>query len=220
MHGADGLELLGGAAGLVQLGVERGQMRRAGGGLTLLLGTRNFHRALDHAVQQLRLLAAGRAVVDLLAHAARDDEPAFAQLAQMVRRRGRAHADHGGEIDDALLAVAQQPEDAHAAAVGQLLENIRHRLKAAGGFHRFVQLLHGLRVPVLMRQMQFLHCTFLPFPLRRAAVFARSEILFARTEESAARLLTFFLTDSIVRSSRLNKHLIVKYFLPKGRNIP
>ena len=99
---------------------------------------------------KLRLLAVRRAVVDLLPHAARDEKSALTQLPQMVRHRGRAHADHRGEVDDALLAVAQQPENAHAAAVGELLEHVRHGLEAADRLHRFLQLPHRALVAVLV----------------------------------------------------------------------
>ena len=60
-----------------------------------------------------------------------------------------------------------------------------------------------------------------PFFLGPAgASVSRLEVCFARTEETCVQPLTFAFADIIVRSSRLNKHLIVKYFVPKRRNIP
>ena len=64
---------------------------------------------------------------------------------------GRAgHIHHGGDVHHALLAVAQQPENAHAAAVGELLEHVRHGLEAADRLHRFLQLPHRALVAVLV----------------------------------------------------------------------
>ena len=58
------------------------------------------------------------------------------------------------------------------------------------------------------------------FSMSAGASVSRLEVCFARTEETCVQPLTFAFADIIVRSSRLNKHLIVKYFVPKRRNIP
>src|SRR5699024_4492598 len=83
----------------------------------------------DHRVQQLCLLGLSCPVIDLLALAAADDEPAVLKLTQMVRNRRAAHAHHGGDVDYTFFAVAQKPEDLDAPSVAQLLENLRDRLK-------------------------------------------------------------------------------------------
>lgn len=159
VHGADGRKLFRCGTALVHFGIERGKVRRAGRGAALLFRTRDLHRTLDHAVQQLRLLRLRGAVIDLFAHAARNKKSALAQLAQVVRHGGRAHAHRRREVDDALLAVAQQPENAHAAAVGEKLEDVGHGLKAARRFHRFLQPEHRA-VAVVVGQMGFAHRVF------------------------------------------------------------
>ena len=59
-----------------------------------------------------------------------------------------AHVHHGGDIDDAFLAVAQDPEDAEPAAVSQEPEDVRRYLKIIGfrnGIHTLFQ-----RSPMVM----------------------------------------------------------------------
>ena len=47
----------------------------------------------------------------------------------MVGHSRACHLHHSGDVDDALLAVTQQPEDPHARGVAHLLEDIRDDLK-------------------------------------------------------------------------------------------
>src|SRR5699024_4871106 len=110
---------------------------------------------LDGAVEKLGLFGLGGPVVDLLAAAAADDQPAALELAQMVRHGGAAHADYRRDIDDALLTVAQQPEDSGAAGVAELLEQLGYRFEVLLKRHR-------LRLPldvlsVVVRQLDTAH---------------------------------------------------------------
>ena len=68
-------------------------------------------------------------VVDLLALAARADEALIFELPQMVRDGRTAHIHHGGNVDDALFAMAKQPENAQAAAVAEQLKEFGDDLK-------------------------------------------------------------------------------------------
>ena len=97
----------------------------------------DLHQLLDHVVQELSFPCVSGPVVYLLAFPAAGDESAGLQLPQMVGYGRAAHIHEGGEVDHALFAVAQKPEDADAAAVAQLLENIRHRLEFACFGHVF-----------------------------------------------------------------------------------
>ena len=87
-----------------------------------LLRAGDLHDALDDLVQQTALLRVCRAVVDLLAVAAADEQAALRQGAQMVRHGRAGHLQHGGQIDDAGLLMAEQPENAHARALLRLPE--------------------------------------------------------------------------------------------------
>ena len=66
----------------------------------------------------------------------------------MVGHRRGAHVHHGGQIDDALLTVAQQPEDTRPAPVPHLLEDVGHRLKILHAGHVLQLPLQGLSVVV------------------------------------------------------------------------
>lgn len=90
----------------------------------------------------------GGLVIDLLALPAADDQPAVFELAQVVGDGRAAHPHDGGEVDDALLTVAQQPEDAHAAAVAQQLKQVGDDLKVLLLRHGLRLLFQRLSVPV------------------------------------------------------------------------
>ena len=100
-----------------------------------LLRAGNLHDTLDHLMQKPCLRGVGSAVVDLLALAARDDQPACFQRAQMMRDGRAGHVHHCRDIDHARLAVAQQPENPHARRISQLAEYVRNCLK----FFRLLQ---------------------------------------------------------------------------------
>ena len=161
----DGLKLLGAAPvrALERVRVERRQVR-GGGDVLALLGAGDLHGALDHAVQQLRLFALRSLVVDLLAVAAADDQSALTQLAQVMRERGRAHAHHGREVDHALLAVAQKPEEPHAVCVGELAKDQRDGLKILGPAEVLLQFMQMRGVLVPMGKLKRFHISA-PFPV-------------------------------------------------------
>ena len=81
-------------------------------------------------MQQTDLPGVGGAVIDLLAVAAADQQTALRQRAQMVRDGRAGHLQHRRQIDDAFLLVAEQPEDAHARRVAELLEDLGDRAEA------------------------------------------------------------------------------------------
>ena len=152
----DGLKLLGAAPvrALERVRVERRQVR-GGGDVLALLGAGDLHGALDHAVQQLRLFALRSLVVDLLAVAAADDQSALTQL---------AHAHHGREVDHALLAVAQKPEEPHAVCVGELAKDQRDGLKILGPAEVLLQFMQMRGVLVPMGKLKRFHISA-PFPV-------------------------------------------------------
>ena len=47
----------------------------------------------------------------------------------MMGYRRTGHLQHGGDVDHALLTVAQQPKDADSGGVPQLSEHLRHGLE-------------------------------------------------------------------------------------------
>ena len=98
-------------------------LRRAG--IHALFRTGDLHRLLNDLVQQLSLHGVGRAVIDLLSVAAALKKPALGERAQMVRYGRAGHVEYGGNVDDALLPVAEQPENAHARRVAERAEQLR-----------------------------------------------------------------------------------------------
>ena len=96
------------------------------------LGTGHVHDLLDHLVQQPRLRGVGGVVIDLLAVPPGHQQSAVPQGAQVVGHGGAGHIQHGGDVHHALLAVTQQPENADAAGVAQLPEDVRQAGKGVG----------------------------------------------------------------------------------------
>ena len=47
----------------------------------------------------------------------------------MVGHRRTGHLHHGGDVENAFLAVAQQPENTNPGRIVKLLEYFRNRLK-------------------------------------------------------------------------------------------
>lgn len=80
-------------------------------------------------VKQLRLFRLGRRIIHFFSLAAADNKLGARQLPKMMRYRRAAHADHGGKVDDALLAMAKEPKKAQAAPIAQLLQKNRYGLK-------------------------------------------------------------------------------------------
>ena len=78
-----------------------------------------------------------------------------AQLAQMVGDGGAAHIHHGGEVNDALLTVAEDPEQLDPAAVTQLTQQLGDLLKIITGRAFFHHLIGGLTV--VMGQFIVIH---------------------------------------------------------------
>ena len=44
----------------------------------------------------------------------------------MVRNRGAGHVQHGGDVDDAFLTVAEHPENAETGGIAELVEELRN----------------------------------------------------------------------------------------------
>ena len=90
----------------------------------------DLHHLLYDLMQQLPLHGVGRAVIDLLAVTPALEKPVLGERAQMVRYGGAGHVEHRGNVDDALLPVAEQPENAHARRIAERAEQLRHGGKA------------------------------------------------------------------------------------------
>ena len=121
----------------------------------MLFGAGDFHNALDGLVEGPTLGGVGGLVIDLLALPAADDEPGGPQNLQMVGYGGATHLHQRGQIDDALLAVAQQPEDFQPAGVVQLLEHIRNGGEFLRSGHFFLSMLK--HTPMVVGQAAIAH---------------------------------------------------------------
>ena len=75
----------------------------------------------------------------------------------MVGHSRACHLHHSGDVDDALLAVTQQPEDPHARGVAHLLEDICDDLKIVRLCELRPDLLRILSLAVVMGELQVRH---------------------------------------------------------------
>ena len=133
------------------------------------LRTRDLHHLLHDLVQHPDLRRISGLVIDLLAVAAADEQSALRQRAEMVRHGGAGHLEQRRQIDDALLPVAQQPEDAHARRVAELLEDLRNCRKMRHIHQLAGQIFNVAALAVVVRQRESCHmvsllCPFWKFP--------------------------------------------------------
>ena len=101
--------------------------------------TGDLHYLLHDLVQQPDLLCLRGFVIDFFSDTPADQQTAFRQGAQVMRNGGTGHFQHGGNVDDALLLMAQQPENAYTGGVTQLLEHVGNGGKMHGIHQLFVQ---------------------------------------------------------------------------------
>ena len=133
-------------------------------------------------MQQLGLRGVRRAVIDLFSLPAAHDQAAAAQGPQVVGHRRARHVQQGGNVDHALLRVAQKPKHADPRGVAELLENVRHALKPVHPQQLRLQMREMPGRIVVMGQRQVVHSVF--------PSFAYLAILFARLAVVAGYGLT------------------------------
>ena len=94
----------------------------------------------------------------------------------MVRDGGAGHIEQRRDVDDALLPVAEQPENAHAGRVAQLFEDIAHRAEVLHVFQLPVQILRVSVRAVVVRKREFRHLSHLlcPFWTFRSPVWKQA----------------------------------------------
>ena len=90
----------------------------------------DFHHGLDHTVEKTGLIRISGFVIDFLPPPRADDQATGLELPEMMRNCGTGHVHHSGDIDDAFLAVAEDPEYPEAAFIAKLLEYPGKRGKA------------------------------------------------------------------------------------------
>ena len=149
-----------------------------------LLGAGDLHDPLHHLVEEAAALCVRRPVVDLLAHPAADHKAAVFQGPEVVGQGGAGHIHQGGQVDHALLAVAQQPEQAQAGGVVQLLEQVRHRLEVLDPAELPLQREGVPPLAVAVGQADLVHGA------RSLPWFAQTEILFAHSAGNGPGALT------------------------------
>ena len=114
-------------------------------------------------MQKLRAVVVRGVVIHFFSFAAAGDELRAFELLEMVAHSRAGHAHHGRKIDHTFFAMAEQPENTDAVAVGQLFEDLSDRLKIAGLGH----LLEGAagKLSVIVGQVDVGHEAFLLWPL-------------------------------------------------------
>ena len=80
------------------------------------------------------LFGIGGFIVDLFSFPAADDQPGRFQLPEMMGDRRAAHIRYSRKIDNALLAVTQQPKNTEPASVTQLLEKDQPQFESFPGW--------------------------------------------------------------------------------------
>jgi hypothetical protein len=108
----------------------------------------NTDHFFNHSVEGFGGIGVGGCVIDLFALPAAYDQPGGLQKLQVMGQGGAAHARHGGQIDDALLAVAQKPVDPGPVRVAEELESIGY----CGKHSHIGHVLHQMQAvrPVIM----------------------------------------------------------------------
>ena len=108
----------------------------------------------------------------------------------MVRHGRAGHLQHGGQIDDAGLLMAEQPENAHARRVAELLEYLGSSRKMRHLHDLLMQACRLRRRSVVVGKLKFCHSL---------SPFSVLEIPFARLEASGAEDLIFGIFPGILR---------------------
>lgn len=75
----------------------------------------------------------------------------------MVRHSRAGHLQHGGQIDDAGLLMAEQPENAHARRVAELLEHLGSSRKMRHLHDLLMQACRLRRRSVVVGKLKFCH---------------------------------------------------------------
>ena len=115
-------------------------------------------------MQEANLRCVGSLVIDLFAAAAAGQKAALREAAQMVRDRRAGHLQHRGDVDDAFLVVAEQPEDADPGRVAQLLEDLADGTEMLDIHQLPVQIFRVLLFAVIVRQRKTGHGIFSFYP--------------------------------------------------------
>lgn len=139
-------------------------------------------------MKKLHLLSVSRFVIYFFALPAAYNQPSRLQLLQMVGYSRTAHIYQGRQIHYTFFAMAENPENADAASITKLLENVGYGLKLADGRHMIALLFEIL--PVIMGQFLFDHGTFLLSYLFYHA-FSKMKIIFIYPKENLILCIDF-----------------------------
>ena len=118
-------------------------------------GAGQGHETFDLVVEELGLPGVGAAVIDLLALPTADDQAGGLQQLQMVGEGGAAHLHHGCQVNDALLAVAEDPEQAQPVSVGELMIKVSQSFK--GSYLRQLLQQAVAVLAMMVRQLNRIH---------------------------------------------------------------
>ena len=90
----------------------------------------HMHERLYRTVEKTGHLIIHGLIIDLLAAPPALYQAPRPELPEMMRYSRTRHINHGGEVYDTLLAVAEYPEDPQPALISKLAEDIRKRIEA------------------------------------------------------------------------------------------
>lgn len=110
-------------------------------------------------MQRLTLDIVGGFIVDFFAFTAAGDKTAGFQEFQVMGNRRAGHAHEGGNVDDTLFAVAEEPENLNPTAIAKLAEYVGNSLKISL-FKGFLQRFYIIFIGVMMREQFFGHYYF------------------------------------------------------------
>lgn len=91
-----------------------------------ILRTAGLQDAVDKMMEQYRVRGISQGIVDFLALPPGLQETCVPEAPEVMGHRRGAHAGGSADIEDALLAVAEQPENLQPGGVAELLESRGH----------------------------------------------------------------------------------------------
>ena len=102
-------------------------------------------------MKKLRRLRIRSAVKDFFSLAPSDDQTGVPQGAEVMRNSRAGHLQQGGDIEDALLTVTEQPEYPYPGRIAEKTEELGHGPKLIHAGQRLADKENVLLIRMLMR---------------------------------------------------------------------
>ena len=116
-----------------------------------ILRTAGLQDAVDKMMEQYRVRGISQGIVDFLALPPGLQETCVPEAPEVMGHRRGAHAGGSADIENALLAVAEQPENADSVCISETLKDLCNRCKTIDIRKLFGEGFQVFMCPVLVR---------------------------------------------------------------------